>query len=50
MTGYLHLGHLYHLLWVYAYAEYMGVPVFYELKIMIAVGRVQPMKKPCLPT
>jgi glutamyl-tRNA synthetase/glutamyl-Q tRNA(Asp) synthetase len=27
MTGYLHLGHLYHLLWVYAYAERMGVPV-----------------------
>ena len=27
MTGYLHLGHLYHLLWVYAFAKRMGVPV-----------------------
>lgn len=27
MTGYLHLGHLYHLLWVYAYAERRDVPV-----------------------
>ena len=32
MTGYLHLGHLYHLLWVYAYAERMGVPVFLRIE------------------
>ena len=32
MTGYLHLGHLYHLLWVYAYAERMGAPVFLRIE------------------
>ena len=32
MTGYLHLGHLYHLIWVYAYANKMNLSVYLRIE------------------
>ena len=32
MTGYLHLGHLYHLIWVYAYADKLNLPIYLRIE------------------